>query len=152
MTSASQRGTEIHKHLRPHSAAIPECSTPSILACLMCLGCERTNREVNTNGSQRGPGRPCTIHPGVDQVQRSNFVLGLLVDELNLNWSVSFSPYYCMGAVFLSLEVDFRCIFPGLQGQHVGIFYFMQAAAKKFMVSIIQDSKRPTKHIVKHCF
>lgn len=152
MTFASQRGMEIHKDLRPCSAAIPGCSTPSIPACVMCSGCERTNREVNPNGSQRGPGRPCTIHTGVDQVQRFNFDLGLLIDEINMNWSIIFSPYYSKDPVFVNWEVDFKCIVPGLHGQNIGMFYFTQAAENKFMVSIIQDSKRPTQHVIKHCF
>lgn len=95
---------EIHKELRPCSAAIPGCSTPSIPACLIWSGYERTNREVNPNGSQRGPGRPCTIHTSGDQAQRSNIVLGLLVDEINVNWSVSFLPILLQGCFFCQLE------------------------------------------------
>lgn len=53
--------------------------------------------------AQRGPGRPCTIHTAVDQVQRSNFVLGLLADEINVNWSVSFSPILLQGSSFYHL-------------------------------------------------
>lgn len=126
MTFASQTGTEIQEDLRPCSAAIPGCSTPSIPTCLICSGNERTDREVNPNGSQRDPGRPCTIHTGVDQAQRFNFVLGLRVDEINVNWSVSFLPIHCKDPDFVNWDADFRCILPRLDGENIGIFYFTQ--------------------------
>lgn len=150
MTCASQRGTEIHKDLRPCSAAIPGCSAPSIPACLICSGCERTNREIDSNGSERSWQ---TLHNSYRWGSSAEILFwGLLVDEINVNWSVSFSPYHCKSPVFLIWEVDLRCTVPELHGQHIGIFYFTQAAAKTCMVSIIQDSKRPTKHVIKHCF
>lgn len=110
------------------------------------------NREVNPNVSQRCPGRPCAIHTGVDQVQSSNFGLGLLVNEINVNWSVSFLPILLQGSSFCQLGSWFQVHSTRTAWAAYWNFLFHSAAAKQSTVSIIQDRKRPAKYVIKHCF